>query len=503
MHGRLKIKSSEQQQAERRAERTSKCVAYKSAMQAILDRRESGGGTEAELQVQLKMTAGVLQGNPDITVLWNIRKEVILGMEEGAEAAKMKALFTGELSLTRQCLVTNPKSYGAWYHRCWCLERMDDPDWPAEIELCNRYLSVDERNFHCWDYRRFVVTSASIPVADELQYSFDKINDNFSNYSAWHNRSKLLPLVYPAEDTPGGGDEGGVAEEKRRLELDELVQHAAVTDPEDSSAQFYHTWVLGLAEDGSGAARTEILGCKLTSAGEVIVVFSAPVRAKDFMADGVENWFTNCKEPSASRREKLWIGYTNESTKETVLSFNGGSLKVSVGDPFLAPQMRQRKPGEKMMKVLENDLKNWCELKELEPESKWINLSQVLVMRAMNREGHYTDVNKSLEAIQKYDPYRKNYFADLRSRCVIENYLDTASDTALPVGAVDLSNRDLTCLHFLERFAFVEELDLSNNKLHTVTPLLPFLLSCRKLILTSNSMLELPEAAVGSMEIIF
>ena len=46
MHGRLKIKSSEQQQAERRAERTSKCVAYKSAMQAILDRRESGGGTD-------------------------------------------------------------------------------------------------------------------------------------------------------------------------------------------------------------------------------------------------------------------------------------------------------------------------------------------------------------------------------------------------------------------------------------------------------------------------
>ena len=327
MHGRLKVKSSEQQEAERKAERAAKCAAYQKAMGNILDRRESGGGGDDDDQAQLKMTAGVLLGNADITVLWNIRKEVILRMEASAGVAEMKAHFKGELSLTKQCLVTNPKSYGAWYHRCWCLRRMSDPDWATEINLCNGYLDKDERNFHCWDYRRFVVDSAGVPDADELRYTFDRINENFSNYSAWHYRSKLLPLVHPAEAEAGSEGGVGVAQDKRRLELEELVQHAAVTDPDDSSAQFYHTWMLGLVEHGGGTAKSEILGCKLTG-GEIVVIISVPVHAEELVVDGVESWFTIHNEPSSSRHEKLWIGYVNEATKEIVLKFNGISLKV-------------------------------------------------------------------------------------------------------------------------------------------------------------------------------
>lgn len=103
---------------------------------------------------------------------------------------------------------------------------------------------------------------------------------------------------------------------------------------------------------------------------------------------------------------------------------------------------------------------------------------------------------------QKSDTCRKHYFADLRSKFIIENYLDTVSDTAIPVGTVDLSNRDLTCLHYRERLAFAEVLDLSGNNLSTVAALLPYLRSCRKLILASNCLLEAPETAFGRMEII-
>lgn len=65
----------------------------------------------------------------------------------------MDSVLNKELELSQHCLQSNPKSYGAWHHRGWCLTRMAKPNWRREIDLCDQYLTLDERNFHCWDHR--------------------------------------------------------------------------------------------------------------------------------------------------------------------------------------------------------------------------------------------------------------------------------------------------------------------------------------------------------------
>ncbi|KAL9997778.1 hypothetical protein Hdeb2414_s0599g00922481 [Helianthus debilis subsp. tardiflorus] len=40
----------------------------------------------------------------------------------------------------------------------------------------------------CYALFRFITGLKNISDEKELQYTTDMINDNFSNYSAWHNR---------------------------------------------------------------------------------------------------------------------------------------------------------------------------------------------------------------------------------------------------------------------------------------------------------------------------
>ena len=65
------------------------------------------------------------------------------------------------------------------------------------LYTCIWFVCIAQYSVHCWDYRRFVVQRSQVAAQDEFEFTTKKISTNFSNFSSWHYRSKLLPVLQP------------------------------------------------------------------------------------------------------------------------------------------------------------------------------------------------------------------------------------------------------------------------------------------------------------------
>ncbi|XP_066369826.1 geranylgeranyl transferase type-2 subunit alpha 1-like isoform X2 [Miscanthus floridulus] len=182
----------------------------------------------------------LLEINPEAYTAWNYRKLAFQhNVKELSDPEAIKSAVDDELRVVEVALRQNPKSYGAWYHRKWLLNQKLAPvDFKREFGLLDKLLKVDARNFHGWNYRRFLARFMGVPDEEELKYTMDKISENFSNYSAWHNRSILLSNLLIQQS------KGFESKQKIFSEEFELVTQALFTDPSDQSGWFYHLWLL-------------------------------------------------------------------------------------------------------------------------------------------------------------------------------------------------------------------------------------------------------------------
>lgn len=265
MHGRIKTITTEEQKLKQQKINEVKAKEYQEAMGRLLEKRANKEYDDEALAI----TREVLLNNPDIVTLWNYRREIFLLRLKELTEEELGKILQLELSLIELCLRNQPKSYGTWHHRIWMLDNFPTSDWNKELALCTKYLALDDRNFHCWSYRRLAVERAQIPAIDEYNFTTSKIESNFSNYSAWHYRSKLLPKLFmdPEGKFP-------IAEEKHQSEL-ELVQNAAFTDPDDQSAWFYLRWLLGLRNPGASFI------CALIKSDQVFIGLTRKIRLSD------------------------------------------------------------------------------------------------------------------------------------------------------------------------------------------------------------------------------
>jgi geranylgeranyl transferase type-2 subunit alpha len=124
-------------------------------------------------------------------------------------------------------LIQFPKCYWIWNHRVWLLEQATmllpaakaRPIWEEELRLAGKMLTRDNRNFHGWGYRRTIIDNLESEALDgksmaldELDYTTKMIRTNLSNFSAWHNRTKLIARIL---------NEKNATDEERKQMLDE------------------------------------------------------------------------------------------------------------------------------------------------------------------------------------------------------------------------------------------------------------------------------------------
>jgi geranylgeranyl transferase type-2 subunit alpha len=321
---------------------------------------------------------------------------------------------------------------------------------------------------HCWDYRRYVVEKAGVAAEREFQFCDEKIQKNFSNYSSWHYRSQLLPILHPHESDSSRP----ISEVKLKEEL-ELVITAAFTDPNDSSAWFYQRWLLGYSDP-----KLDLAAFKITK-NLAILSFSKPVDlVKDSLTLAIDSipelnegkW----KTLSGSKSDSIWIQEgdfqlptddvkvtlkvdSKEFQLETKKLPNGSIIGIKC--PAFGYEF-----GSAVMDELRNQLDSCNELLEYEPDSKWTLLTASLLMRSIDRFHYHEKTLEFLEKLQKVDNLRAGYYKDLASKWTVEiklrNWIESEEFKS---GKVDLTNLNLTTLYYHQYFAIATEVDLQGN----------------------------------------
>ncbi|OJD23469.1 hypothetical protein ACJ73_05177 [Blastomyces percursus] len=364
-HGVPRCDTSRQRTEEARLKELQKIQAYNGLVRIVNSQRaERNFSTEA-----LNETSELLTRNPEYYTIWNTRRLILQhrfsmatsSADGGNSDDQIKTIVKSDLQFLFPLLRGYPKCYWIWNHRLWDLEQtrlllpasVSRNFWQEELALVGKMLSLDNRNFHGWGYRRQVISALEELASNddatdgesdgpsgpqsmakaELDYTTKMIGTNLSNFSAWHNRTRLILRLL---------DEQAASGEERQQMLDSELKliHRALIDPYDQSLWFYHQNLM-CTFDPPLAAGT--MAPNLTDA-ERLEYLEREVEAITEMLDGEED----CK----------WIYQA---------LINCGAI-ISRVEGEMSTEMKQR-------------ISRWvCELKRLDPlrRGRWLDLEASL-----------------------------------------------------------------------------------------------------------------------------
>jgi len=251
------IKKSEVKELteEEKAKNELQLKKLKAIQDEILKIREKNKYDQKSMDFLLK--SSVLM--PDYSTIWAIRKILMEQYLPTLTDDESMEYLLKEIKAILPIMMKNPKTYLLWHHRVWCLVKcieieikkgieLEKSVLIGEIGLCNKFFLKDDRNFHCWNYRVKILSLISIYfqknfqkfIEDELKFTIEKVSVNFSNFSAWLYRSKLIPIYFVQHNIKWNTKE---ALDFFKNDL-ELIKKAIYTDPKDQSPWNYLSWII-------------------------------------------------------------------------------------------------------------------------------------------------------------------------------------------------------------------------------------------------------------------
>lgn len=221
---------------------------YKSVLNNFHELRKTSEISDDFPSRVVQVTHDLLNQNPEFYTAWNERRKALLKLDLNTK------LCDEELRFNYQCIKRHPKSYWVFNHRRWIIDNYPKKDKKRvlikELDAVNSLLDIDARNFHGWDYRRWLVGIMEVSIEKELDFTMLKISQNFSNYSSWHQRSKLmLEKIHKSQSN----------KLKMLGEEFDMIWSAIYTEPKDQSAWFYHRWLFGNAMGKITAIRINLI----------------------------------------------------------------------------------------------------------------------------------------------------------------------------------------------------------------------------------------------------
>ncbi|CRG94620.1 protein prenyltransferase alpha subunit, putative [Plasmodium gallinaceum] len=228
----------------------------------------------------IETTSIILKKCPYIQTLWNYRREYFESIKndyikenkENKENSisekeddrkdflkknldELRKIIKNENIMVEDILKKFNKCNELWFHKLWLIKYslknnlINVTDLLNELEYCKNSFLKDDRNYHCWNYRSYIISCINISHR-KLEYE-EKENDdskkvnsdfnvykanyelskelielNFSNFSAWF-------LKYSLKES--------LIDTKEELYL---IKNAIFTDPFDQSLWEFYRWFL-------------------------------------------------------------------------------------------------------------------------------------------------------------------------------------------------------------------------------------------------------------------